>query len=131
MDAGTPQLQMVPVNAVEIRSNTRKRIGSLDELAKSIEQHGVLTPIRVRKSEAGFELIFGQRRLLAARKAGLKEVPAVVATVSDEQLVEEQLIENGQRADIHPMEVMHTRLLGTRLYHPSQGGVAWSEPSSE
>jgi ParB/RepB/Spo0J family partition protein len=104
MDASTPQLQMIPVTAVEIRSNTRKRVGSLDELAKSIEQHGVLTPIRVRNGGNGFELIFGQRRLLAARKAGLKEIPAVVATVSDEQLVEEQLIENGQRVDIHPME---------------------------
>jgi ParB/RepB/Spo0J family partition protein len=104
METSTPQLQSVPLDAVDIRSNPRKRVGPLDELVQSIQQHGVLTPIRVRSQGERFELIFGQRRLLAARKAGLTHIPAVVAQVGDEQLLEEQLIENGQREDIHPME---------------------------
>jgi ParB family chromosome partitioning protein len=58
----------------------------------------------VRKSDSGFELIAGERRLRAARRAGLTQVPVVVRSVSDDQLLEMSLVENIQRADLNPIE---------------------------
>ena len=76
----------------------------LEELAGSIREQGVLQPLMVRKSDSGFELIAGERRLRAARRAGLTQVPVVVKTVSDDQLLEMSLVENIQRADLNPIE---------------------------
>jgi len=76
----------------------------LEELAESIRGQGILQPLMVRKSDAGFELIAGERRLRAARRAGLSQVPVVVKTVSDDQLLEMSLVENIQRADLNPIE---------------------------
>jgi ParB family chromosome partitioning protein len=76
----------------------------LEELAESIREQGILQPLMVRKAESGFELIAGERRLRAARRAGLSQVPVVVRPVSDDQLLEMSLVENIQRADLNPME---------------------------
>jgi ParB family chromosome partitioning protein len=76
----------------------------LEELVSSIRAQGVLQPLIVRKSEAGFELIAGERRLRASRRAGLAQVPVVVKAVSDDQLLELSLVENIQRADLNPIE---------------------------
>jgi len=78
--------------------------GDLEELVGSIREQGVLQPLIVRKSEPGFELIAGERRLRASRRAGLTQVPVVVKAVSDDQLLELSLVENIQRADLNPME---------------------------
>lgn len=77
----------------------------LDELAASIREHGILQPLIV--SSAGdnrYILIAGERRLEAARKAGLRTVPAILRQVGDQQLLELALIENLQRADLNPLE---------------------------
>jgi ParB family chromosome partitioning protein len=76
----------------------------LEELTGSIREQGVLQPLMVRKSDSGFELIAGERRLRAARRAGLTQVPVVVRDVSDDQLLEMSLVENIQRADLNPIE---------------------------
>jgi ParB family chromosome partitioning protein len=76
----------------------------LEELVGSIREQGILQPLIVRKSEPGFELIAGERRLRAARRAGLTQVPVVVKGVSDDQLLELSLVENIQRADLNPVE---------------------------
>ncbi len=77
----------------------------LDELAQSIKCHGVLQPLIVRPGKTGgYELIAGERRLLAARRAGLQSVPAVVREASDEQMLPLALIENVQRRDLDPIE---------------------------
>ena len=97
----------VPLEAIDVIPNPRKRIGDLSELVESIRTHGVQTPIRVRpcsSAEGRYELVYGQRRFLAAQKAGLSQVPAVVAAMTDEEVLEAQLVENGQRQDVHPME---------------------------
>lgn len=78
---------------------------SLDALALSIREVGVLQPIVVRKTQAGFELIAGERRLRAARKAGLATVPAVVRESDDADSLREALIENIHREDLNPMEL--------------------------
>lgn len=105
--------RMIPTERIFVVSNTRKRFPALDELRASIEKHGILSPLRVHDAGAkGFRLIFGECRLRCAQELKLTEVPAVVVTASDEQVLEEQLIENGQRRDIHPMEVMQSLRLG-------------------
>ncbi|MGE5594345.1 MAG: ParB/RepB/Spo0J family partition protein [Betaproteobacteria bacterium] len=84
----------------------RKRFddAKLAELAESIKAHGIVQPLVVRKVDEGYQLVVGQRRLLAARMAGLAEVPAVVADLDDSEMIQVALIENLQREDLNPME---------------------------
>jgi|AntRauTorcE11898_2_1112593.scaffolds.fasta_scaffold02154_4 ParB family chromosome partitioning protein len=78
----------------------------LQELAQSIENHGLIQPITVRYiGEKRFELISGERRLRAAKQAGIKELPAYVREVNDEEIISFALIENIQREDLNPMEI--------------------------
>ncbi len=78
---------------------------SLAELAASISTHGILQPIIVRgASDGGYELIAGERRLRAARAAGLTQIPAVVRDSSANELLELALVENVQRADLNAIE---------------------------
>ena len=76
----------------------------LQELANSIETHGIIQPILVRRRGSQYELIAGERRLRAAKLAGLVEVPAIVQDYADERILEIALIENIQREDLNPME---------------------------
>jgi ParB family transcriptional regulator, chromosome partitioning protein len=78
----------------------------LAELAASIREHGVIQPLIVTRSEQSghYTLIAGERRLLAAREAGLKDVPVILREASEQQLVELALVENVQRADLGPLE---------------------------
>lgn len=77
----------------------------LQELAASIREHGIIQPLIVAPAMGGtYTLIAGERRLQAARRAGLSRVPVVVRSASDQQLLELALIENVQRADLNPIE---------------------------
>jgi ParB family chromosome partitioning protein len=77
---------------------------TLEGLASSIEKHGLIQPIMVKRSKLGYELIAGERRWRAARKAGLKKIPAIIREVSAEENALFALIENVQREDLNPME---------------------------
>lgn len=77
---------------------------SLNELAQSIKSDGVIQPVIVRRSGSGYELITGERRWRAAKRAGLKTIPAVVRDVSEFRTLEWALIENIQRQDLNPLE---------------------------
>lgn len=91
----------------ESPSNPRKRFGDLEELALSIAQHGVIEPVIVRPHPVqldGYELVAGARRLRAARVAGLLQLPALVRTLTDREVLEIQVTENLQRKDVHPLE---------------------------
>ena len=77
---------------------------SLDELSESIRQFGVLQPILVQKKGNRYEIIAGERRWRAARKAGLTEIPAIVREYTDQETLELSLIENIQREDLNPIE---------------------------
>ena len=96
----------------------------LDELSRSILEQGILQPLMVRKAETGYELIAGERRLRAARIAGLNEVPVVVKNVSDGQLLEISIIENIQREDLNALEEAeaYNRLMDE--FHLTQEEVA-------
>lgn len=76
----------------------------LAELVDSIREQGVLLPLLVRKIEDGFELIAGERRLRAAKRAGLEQVPVVLKEVSDDKMLEISIVENIQRENLNPIE---------------------------
>lgn len=76
----------------------------LKELSLSIEANGVLQPLLVRKDTGGYELIAGERRLRAAKMAGLKQVPVVIKDTPDTNLLQLSIIENIQRENLNPME---------------------------
>jgi ParB family chromosome partitioning protein len=76
----------------------------LEELASSIRANGLLQPIVVRAKGAEYELVAGERRLRAAQRAGLQEIPAIVRQVGDHEALELALIENLQRSDLNPIE---------------------------
>ena len=79
--------------------------GALEELRESVQRHGVLQPIVVRRVEDGYELVSGERRWRAARSAGLREIPAVVREdTSDDASLELAIVENVQRQDLDAME---------------------------
>ena len=98
----------LPLNdIVPNREQPRKTFDetALEELADSIRQHGVLQPLLVRPLPAGgYQLVAGERRWRAARKAGLSEVPVVVKELSDTEAMELAIIENLQREDLNPIE---------------------------
>jgi ParB family chromosome partitioning protein len=76
----------------------------LDELAQSIQSHGVFTPVLLRKTVSGYQLITGERRVRAAKIAGLTEIPAIVLDFDDQAMMEVALIENVQREDLNVVE---------------------------
>ena len=97
------------VNIDDIRSNPyqpRKSfdIESLNELAKSIKEYGVVQPIIVKKSIKGYELVAGERRTKAAKIAGLKKIPAIIKDFDDQEMMEIALVENIQREDLNPID---------------------------
>ena len=77
---------------------------ALEELADSIKQNGILQPLLVRKVGQTYQIVAGERRYQAAKRAGLKEVPVVIKDISDEDVFKLALIENLQRSDLSPIE---------------------------
>ncbi len=96
------RLSQVDPNRSQPRQNFEDE--ALEELAESIRQFGVLQPILVQKKGSRYEIIAGERRWRASRKAGLKEIPAIVKEYSDQETLELSLIENIQRQDLNPIE---------------------------
>ena len=84
--------------------NPRQHIGDVEELAESLQAHGLLQPVVVRRRGRGYELIAGHRRLEAARRLGWAEIAAVVRDETDDQAYILTLVENLQREDLQPRE---------------------------
>lgn len=105
----TSKEEIVEINLDELRPNPyqpRKNFNdeSLEELASSIKEHGVFQPIIVKKSIKGYEIIAGERRFRASKKAGLTKIPAIIRDFSDEQMMEIALLENLQRENLNVIE---------------------------
>ena len=79
----------------------------IEELASSIKEKGIIQPLLVKEAEIGYQLIAGERRLRAAKLAGLSKVPVIVKKVSEEEQIEYSLIENLQREDVHAEALVH------------------------
>ncbi len=101
--ARTVSIDLIDANPVQPRRTFQP--DTLQQLAHSILQHGIIQPLVLRRHGARYQLVAGERRWRAARIAGLKQVPVVVQDVSDERLLEITLIENIQRDDLNPMEL--------------------------
>ncbi|WP_447978799.1 ParB/RepB/Spo0J family partition protein [Candidatus Nitrospira bockiana] len=116
-DGSPPQvqdIQEIPVEHIipnRYQPRTRFSEDDISELAESIKQNGLIQPVLVRRRGDGiFELIAGERRLRAAKLAGLARIRAIIRNSSDEQAMELALVENVQRQDLNPMEA-------ARAYH--------------
>jgi len=104
-----PQLSQVMISIEEIRPNPyqpRKHFDEekLNELAQSVKEHGIFQPILLKASVKGYEIIAGERRYRAAQIVGLKEVPAIIVELTDQQMMEIALLENIQREDLNAIE---------------------------
>lgn len=76
----------------------------LEELAISIKEHGIFQPVILKSSIQGYEIVAGERRCRAAKKAGLSTVPAIIVDFTDDQMMEIALLENIQREDLNSIE---------------------------
>lgn len=97
----------IDINSIKPNaSQPRKKFDEekLEELASSIDQHGLIQPIVLRKAGKGYEIVAGERRWRACRIVGLKEVPCIVKELSDEENMLLAIIENMQREDLNPIE---------------------------
>lgn len=101
--------EILMINLNELRSNPyqpRKVFDKelLEELASSIKEYGILEPIIVKKSIKGYEIVAGERRSIAAKMAGLSEVPAIIRDFNDEEMMSIALLENIQRENLNIIE---------------------------
>lgn len=126
---GAGRLEMVPLERITpSATNPRRHFDPIEtnELVRSIEAHGILQPIVVRPSnivnpataESCVEIVAGERRYKAAALAGLQEIPCIVRVLSDEDVLELQLIENSQRVDVDPLDEAYAfrRLMDSKRY---------------
>ena len=100
-------IQYIDVNDIKPNYNQpRKHFDEekIQELSDSIVEHGIIQPLIVRKSATGYEIVAGERRYRAARKANLKQIPCIVRDLTDEENMLITIIENMQREDLNPIE---------------------------
>ena len=120
----------LPVMKIEPRQDQpRRRFDeeALKDLADSIAKHGVIQPITVRPQESGYyQIIAGERRWRAARKAGLETVPVHILTVDEQKAMEMALVENLQREDLNPIEEAQGYEVLQQTYGMTQEEVAQS-----
>lgn len=106
-DKSGDSVQYINIHDIMPNANQPRKTFSeekIDELAKSIKEHGIIQPIVVRKKDKSYEIVAGERRWRAARKAELTQVPCLIRELSDEQNMLIAIIENMQREDLNPVE---------------------------
>jgi len=104
---GTETVTKISIGELRVNPYQPRKIfdnAALQELSDSIKEHGILQPIVVRKKGKHFELVVGERRFRAAKLAKLKEVPAIIKDLNDQQMMELAILENLQREDLTPIE---------------------------
>jgi len=101
---GPTEIPLARIVPNRYQPRTRMDDAELEELAASIREHGVLQPVLVSQTLDGYELIAGERRVRAARLAGLERIPAVIRQLADRDRLEIAIVENVQRADLDPLE---------------------------
>lgn len=100
-----PRIRMIPMDKIDPNpQQARSELGDIKELMASIKQKGILEPIIVRPRHGRYEIIAGERRYIASKRLGLKEMPCIEKHVEDNEAMEIALIENLQRKDLDPFE---------------------------
>ena len=118
---------MIKVSSIVPNSNQPRKTfnqEAMDELTASVKQHGVLTPLIVKRVGEKYEIIAGERRWRASQAAGIKEVPVVVRDYDDQSTAEIALIENLQREDLNAIEEAQAYEELMEIYHLNQEEVA-------
>jgi len=118
------ELPIAEIQRSPLQPRTSFDAAKLDDLARSIKERGVIQPVTVRRREDGYELVAGERRLLAATKAGADTVPALVIEANDEEALQLSLIENIQRDDLNPIEHARAYHQMTTRFRLTQDEVA-------
>jgi ParB family chromosome partitioning protein len=98
------QCDIIQIRPNRYQPRVRFAPEELEELTASIREQGIIQPLVVRRDGIGYELVAGERRLRAARMAGLTSVPVIVREISDSRLLEVSIIENIQRENLNPIE---------------------------
>ena len=127
------EVRAVPLDALSLPDNQPRRYfdeGAMEELVASVRANGILQPLLVRPLETdrnGYEVVAGERRYRAAKRAGLSEIPAMVRAMEDEEAQRFALLENLQREDLNPVEETEgiLRLLARALDSDAEGTVAF------
>ncbi len=120
---GQIEITEIDINMIVAREDQpRKKFDqeSLKELAKSLEEHGILQPVLVREKEGRYELVAGERRWRAAKMAGLQTIPVIIRQLDDSQAGELSLIENLQREDLTAVEEAQAYRLMMERYQYTQ-----------
>ena len=100
-------IEFIDINDIKPNENQPRKVFDdvkLQELANSIKEHGLIQPVILRQAKKGYEIVAGERRWRACRKAGLKEIPCMIKELTDEQNMLVAIIENMQREDLNPIE---------------------------
>ena len=124
---GETIVKIVDINEVEPNfEQPRKKFDEIElqELSKSILEHGIIQPLIVREKEGKYEIVAGERRYRAARLANINEIPIIIKTFSEQQTLEVALVENTQREDLNPMELASAYSLLMDRFDLSQEQVA-------
>ncbi|WCL49515.1 ParB/RepB/Spo0J family partition protein [Leptospira sp. GIMC2001] len=104
---GNSNLREIKISEILPNPNQPRKTfsdASIDELAVTIKQHGVIQPVVVQKTDRGYELIAGERRVRACKKAGFQKIPALVKVVSKKESLEMAILENIQRENLNPID---------------------------
>src|SRR5258708_26772131 len=96
------EIDLIPANPLQPRGLIRPE--SLSELAESLRAHGILDPLVIDKTPAGYQIIAGERRWRASKLIGLKKVPVIIRETSPQGMLEMAIVENVQRVDLNPLE---------------------------
>ena len=121
------QFMEIPVSRIQANAYQPRREfdpQALKELSESIKGNGMLTPVLVRRSGTGFELIAGERRLRASKEAKLETIPAIVREVSEDEMLELAVVENLQRDDLNTMDLARAYAMMVRKFGLSHEEVA-------
>lgn len=124
---GETIVKIVDINEVEPNfEQPRKKFDEIElqELSKSILEHGIIQPLIVREKEGKYEIVAGERRYRAARLANINEIPIIIKTFSEQQTLEVALVENIQREDLNLMELASAYSLLMDRFDLSQEQVA-------
>lgn len=121
--------KILMINPDEIRVNpmqprTRFADKGIDELVESLKVYGIIQPLIVTKSENGFELIAGERRLRASKQAGLDKVPVIIREAEEQEKLELALVENIQRENLNPIETATAYRKLTDEFNMSQEDIS-------
>lgn len=122
-------MAQIPIDSIQPnprQPRARFNPAELQELALSIQENGIIQPLIVTsgKQPGQYILIAGERRLIAAGQAGLREIPAIIRDASDQQLIEIALVENVQRADLSPLETAEAYRQLSEDFHLSHEVIA-------